>query len=128
MDRKRTRSSERKLKQGKKQCNKSNEADSNPYISDSNPYVEFHDKDLKKRPDRTHVSWHEQHVLRSTAIAEIGGFPIPEHNFPTALMPQERDHNLHPIVQEVNLAIRKLNMYRNHMFDDCGKHLSLIHI
>ena len=116
MDRKRTRSSERKLKQGKKQCNTRNN-------TQSNPVNKIHDNDLTKRQDRTHVSWEEQHVLRSTAIAEIGGFPIPEHNFPTAFMPQERDYDLHPIVQEVNLAIRKLNMYRNHMFDDCGKHL-----
>ena len=117
MDRKRTRSSERQLKIGKKQCNTRKESKS------SNPVIAITENDLTERQNRTHVTWEQQNIVRTAASAEIGGFPIPEHNFPTPLGPQERDYDRHPLIHEVNLAIRKLNMYRTHMFDDCGQHL-----
>ena len=56
-------------------------------------------------------------VLRKTAPTVIGGFPIPQHNFPTPLGPQDRDYDYHPFIDEVNTTIRKLNGLRVNLYD-----------
>ena len=116
MDRKRTRSSDRKQKQAKKVHNTGTK-------TDSNPLLKLEDNESNERQNTTQCSWLRQDVNRNTASAVIGGFPIPEHNFPTPFDPQERDGDSHPLIEEVNLAIRKLNGYRVNMFDPCGKNL-----
>lgn len=53
----------------------------------------------------------------------IGGFPIPLHNFPTALGPQDCDYNYHPFIDDGNTTIQKLNGMRVNLYDDGPKHL-----
>ena len=66
-------------------------------------------KDKMKAHENMNFRLCHKELFRKRASTVIGGFPIPQHNFATPLSPQDRDHNYHPFIDNVNTTVRKLN-------------------
>ena len=64
-------------------------------------------------------------VEKSSTPTVIGGFPIPHHNFPIPLGPQDCDYNYHPFIDDVNTTIRKHNGLCVNLYDDGPKNIFL---
>ena len=69
-------------------------------------------EDVKQPFIREDVMWN---TIPSPMV--IGGFPVPHHNFPTPMSPQDRDYDYHPFVDDLNSMIRKLNGLRVNLYD-----------